>query len=142
VGRDAPLGLHLATSARLVERAFDDALAAAGGSRPVWLALLAIKTRSGANQREIAASVGVQGPTLTHHLNAMERDGLIRRRRDDTNRRVHVVELTNSGEAAFDRLRATATAFDRRLRRGLTEADTAELRRLLDRLGANAASAP
>ena len=86
--------------------------------------------------------MGIQGPTLTHHLNAMERDGLIRRRRDDTNRRVHVVELTTSGEAAFERLRTAAMAFDRRLRRGLTEADTAELRRLLDRLGTNAASAP
>jgi DNA-binding transcriptional MocR family regulator len=44
------------------------------------------------NQRQIAESIGIQGATLTHHLNAMEADGVVTRRRDPTNRRVHVVE--------------------------------------------------
>jgi len=138
VTRSTPIGLELASAARAVERAFDEALAAAGGSRPVWLTLLAVKTRRGANQRAIAEEVGVQGPTLTHHLNAMERSGLIVRRRDEANRRMHVVELTDAGEAAFERLRAAAVAFDRRLRRGLTDADTTRLRELLGRVAANA----
>ena len=40
-----PIGLHLAQAARTVSRAFDDALADAGGTLPVWLVLLNIKTR-------------------------------------------------------------------------------------------------
>ncbi len=105
---------------------------------PVWLVLLNLKTRRLANQRELAAAVGVREATLTHHLNAMEIDGLITRRRDTVNRRIHVVELTDSGEAAFLRLRAAAVAFDRRLRRGISDEDSANLESLLRRLAANA----
>ena len=35
-----PIGLELARTARTVSRAFDAALAAAGGSTPVWLILM------------------------------------------------------------------------------------------------------
>jgi MarR family transcriptional regulator for hemolysin len=121
-----------------VSRAFDDALAEAGGSLPGWLVLLNLKTQSVANQRELAAAVGVREATLTHHLNALEAGGLLTRRRDETNRRIHVVELTEAGEAAFLRLRDAAVAFDQRLRQGITEEEIADLEGLLDRLVANA----
>jgi MarR family transcriptional regulator for hemolysin len=134
-----PIGLHLARTARVVSRAFDDALAAAGGSVPVWLVLISLKSQRLANQRRLAEAIGIQGATLTHHLNAMEADGLVTRRRDPTNRRVHVVELTDAGEALFQRLRAAAVAFDRQLRAGLADDDVATLARLLDRLRHNVA---
>jgi MarR family transcriptional regulator, transcriptional regulator for hemolysin len=129
-----PIGLHLTRTARVLSRAFDDALAAAGGSVPVWLVLLSLKTQRLANQRRLAEAIGIQGATVTHHLNAMEADGLVTRRRDPTNRRVHLVELTEAGEALFQRLRAAAVAFDRQLRTGLADEDVATLAHLLDRL--------
>jgi MarR family transcriptional regulator, transcriptional regulator for hemolysin len=137
-----PLGLSLARTAKAVSRAFDDALAAAGGSVPVWLILLSLRTGRSRNQRELAAAVGVQDATLTHHLNAMEADGLITRTRHPTNRRVHVVELTEKGDALFLRLRGAAIAHDRRLRAGLTPEDAATLERLLTHLQSNVAPAP
>jgi MarR family transcriptional regulator, transcriptional regulator for hemolysin len=136
--RTPPIGLRLSAAARSVSRAFDDALAEAGGSLPVWLVLLNVKARRhGANQRELAAAVGIREATMTHHLNAMEADGLLTRRRDPANRRVHVVELTESGEAAFARLRDAAVGFDRRLRRGISAEELDGLGQLLERLAAN-----
>jgi len=132
-----PIGLHLAQVAKVVNRAFDGALARAGGSLPVWLVLIALKSRQSANQRQLADAVGIQGPTLTHHLNAMETAGLLTRRRDPENRRVHLVELTTAGDQLFLRLREAALSFDRRLRAGLSDDDTAQLEQLLDRLRAN-----
>ena len=132
-----PIGLHLARAARLISRAFDDALAQRGGSTPVWLVLLNLKIRPTANQRELAEAVGIREATLTHHLNAMEAAGLLVRRRDPANRRAHVVQVTADGEAAFLRLRTAARAFDRRLRRGISAEQAAELGHLLDRLVAN-----
>jgi MarR family transcriptional regulator for hemolysin len=132
-----PIGLHLSRTAKAVSRVFDETLAAAGGSLPSWLILISLKTRPLANQRELAAAVGIQGATLTHHLNAMENDGLITRRRDPANRRVHVVELTEQGEAAFQRMRGAAVAFDRRLRAGIDDEEIARLAGLLDRLRDN-----
>jgi MarR family transcriptional regulator for hemolysin len=139
MGRPArePLGLRLTRVSRTVSRAFDDALAEAGGSLPVWVVLISLKGGQIASQRELAGAVGIQGATLSHHLNAMESAGLVTRRRDPRNRRLHVVELTPDGDALFARLREAAAAFDRRLRAGLTEHDADRLEALLDRLRDN-----
>jgi MarR family transcriptional regulator for hemolysin len=135
-----PVGLHVSQVARELSRAFDEVLADAGGSLPVWLVLLNLKTRALANQRELAEAVGIKEATLTHHLNAMEKAGLITRRRDEENRRIHVVAMTKAGEADFLRLRDAAIAFDRRLRHGIKDAEIDALRDVLDRLAANVAS--
>jgi MarR family transcriptional regulator, transcriptional regulator for hemolysin len=132
-----PIGLRLNQVARAVSRAFDDALAEAGGSLPVWLVLLNLKIRKPASQKELAEAIGIREATLTHHLNTMDSDGLVTRSRDAANRRVHVVELTESGEAAFVQLRQAAVAFDAKLRAGLADADLDSLRMLLGRLAGN-----
>ena len=132
-----PIGMELAGVARDVGRAFDAALARAGGSRPMWLVLLSLKSRPTANQRELAAAVGIQDATLTHHLNGMEADGLLTRRRDPTNRRVHLVELTEAGDAAFRRLRTVAQHYDSRLRTGFSDSELETLRGLLGKLRDN-----
>ena len=135
--RDPVIGRQLASTARAVSRAFDRQLAAAGGSLPTWLVLLTLKTQQVANQRELAAGVGIQGATLTHHLNAMEATGLLTRRRDPANRRVHLVELTEQGNAAFHRMRKAASGFDQQLRAGLTAEEIERLAQLLTRLRDN-----
>jgi MarR family transcriptional regulator for hemolysin len=132
-----PLGLRLTRVSRAVSRAFDETLTQAGGSLPVWLVMIALKSRPAASQRELAEVVGIQGATLTHHLNAMESAGLATRRRDPQNRRLHVVELTPDGDALFLRLRDAAMAFDRRLRAGLSDDETRQLESLLTRLREN-----
>jgi MarR family transcriptional regulator, transcriptional regulator for hemolysin len=139
MGRPArePLGLHLTRVSRTVSRAFDDALAEAGGSLPVWLVLISLKRGQLASQRELADAVGVQGATLSHHLNAMEAAGLVTRRRDPRNRRLHVVELTPDGDALFSRLREVAFDFDQRLRAGLTDQDIDRFEALLTTLRQN-----
>jgi MarR family transcriptional regulator, transcriptional regulator for hemolysin len=116
-----PIGLQLTRTARVISRAYDEALAAADGSLPVWLVLMNVKIRAGANQRELAVAVGIREATLTHHLNAMEARGLITRARDPGNRRTHLVTLTAAGEAAFRRLRDATIAFDQRLRHEISE---------------------
>lgn len=133
-----PLGLHLARAARDITRAFDDALAEVGGSQPIWLVLISLKTRRLASQRELADAVGIREATLTHHLNAMDASGLITRRRDPENRRVHLVELTPAGEEAFFRMRKAALAFNARLGAGFEEEELADFERVLDRLRGNA----
>jgi MarR family transcriptional regulator for hemolysin len=133
----APIGVVLARTAKTAGRAFDHALAAAGGSQPIWRILVSLKTTPAANQRELADTVGIQGATLTHHLNGMETAGLLTRRRDPANRRVHLVELTDDGEQLFHRLATAAIAHDQRMRRGLSDTEIAQLADLLTRLAHN-----
>lgn len=132
-----PVGMNLARTSKAVTQAFDAAMVEAGGTLPVWVTLLSVKSRELANQRELAGMIGIQGATLTHHLNAMETQGLLTRRRDPGNRRVHQVVLTEAGEAMFEKLRLAAVAFDKRLRAGLDEARLVEFAEILARLRAN-----
>jgi MarR family transcriptional regulator for hemolysin len=134
-----PIGLQLTRTAKALNRAFDRSLAEAGGSLAVWLVLVELKGRVPGRQRELAEAVGVEGPTLTHHLNRMEAAGLVTRSRDPENRRVHRVELTGEGEAAFFRLLDTVVAFDERLRAGFGDDELATLRGYLRRIAANVA---
>jgi MarR family transcriptional regulator for hemolysin len=134
-----PIGLQLARTAKVVNRAFDKSLAEVGGSLPVWLVLLELRGQVHGRQRELAEALGIEGPTLTHHLNRMEAAGLVTRRRDPDNRRVHRVELTDDGGAAFFHLLDTVAAFDERLGAGFSEDELAALRGFLQRLVANVA---
>jgi MarR family transcriptional regulator for hemolysin len=133
-----PIGLRLAGVARDVGRAFDEALGAAGGSRPVWLVLLALKSGAASSQQQIADHIGIRGATLTHHLSGMEERGLVVRTREPGDRRTQVVRLTEDGERMFRALAGAAQEFDQRLRRGLSAADVSRLDSLLQRLQENA----
>ena len=137
-GGAPPLGVAVDATAKALSRAFDAALAAAGGSRPVWLVLAAVTSTDPRTQGELAAAVGVRQPTLSSHLDGMERAGLVTRTRDAGNRRVQRVAVTEAGGALFLRLRRAAAAFEGRLRAGLDDEDVATLRRLLAQLEENA----
>jgi MarR family transcriptional regulator for hemolysin len=135
-----PLGLALTRTAKLVSRAFDQALAQVDGvegTLPTWAILASLKAARHGKQQDIAEAVGIEGATLTHHLNRLERDGLVSRTRDPANRRIHQVTLTDAGEQAFFRMLQAVTAFDRQLRAQLTEEEAGTLRSALDRLRAN-----
>ena len=135
-----PIGLRLARVAKTVSRAFDAALAEAGGSLPIWLILVSLKAQAHGAQRDIADAIGIEGATLTHHLNRMEDAGLVTRRRDPDNRRVHHVELTDAGEELFGTLLQRVIAFDRQVRAGFADQDLTQLRRLLEHLATNTIS--
>ncbi|MFN7022956.1 MAG: MarR family winged helix-turn-helix transcriptional regulator [Pseudorhizobium sp.] len=132
-----PSGLLLAQTAKKASRAFHDALSSEGGSQPVWLILMTLIRNGEQSQSDLALAVGIQGPTLTHHLNAMEGKGLLTRTRMPDNRRVHIVGLTMSGGEMFHRLRGVAQAHDARLRDGIGQAELDDLRRLLHALSNN-----
>jgi MarR family transcriptional regulator, transcriptional regulator for hemolysin len=129
-----PIGLRLTRTARVVSQAFERAMADAGGSAATWQVLLLVRTQNWGTQSAMAEAMGITPATLTHHLNALERQGLIRRWREEDNRRNQRVELTDAGGALFERLRGVAVAHDARLRSRLTDADAARLGELLDRL--------
>src|SRR5215216_3868574 len=109
-----PIGLHLARTARTVTQAFERAMAEAGGSAAAFQVLLLVQAEKWGNQARMATALGITSATLTHHLNGLERDGLVRRWRDPANRRVQHTALTPAGEELFVRLREVAVRHDER----------------------------
>jgi len=136
-----PIGLRLTRTAHAVSQAFERAMAEAGGSASAWQVLLLVRSGEWATQTGLAKAMGVTGATVTHHLNALEAQGLVRRWREEANRRVQRVELTDDGAALFERLREVAIRHDARLRARLSDAEAAQLAELLDKLEAGLESA-
>jgi MarR family transcriptional regulator for hemolysin len=129
-----PIGLRLTRTARTVAQAFERAMAEAGGSAATWQVLLLVQTQNWGTQSAMAEAMGITAATLTHHLNALERQGLVRRWREPGNRRNQHVELTEPGRELFGRLRHVAVEHDARLRSRMTDAEAEQLGGLLDRL--------
>src|SRR3954453_14134180 len=122
-----PIGLQLAKTARVVSQEFERAMADAGGSASAWQVLLLIRSGQWGTQSHLAKAMGVTGATMTHHLNALEAQGLVRRWRDDANKRAQQVELTDAGAEMFDRLRGVAVRHDKRLRSRLSGTEAEQL---------------
>jgi MarR family transcriptional regulator for hemolysin len=136
----APIGLQLARTSKTVGRAFNDALAQAGGSLPVWLILTTLRSEAHASQHELARAIGIEGPTLTRHLDQLEAAGLVRRVPQPDDRRAVRVEPTDAGSALHARLLEVVIAFNRRLTAGLTREELDELCQTLVALEANVRS--
>jgi MarR family transcriptional regulator, transcriptional regulator for hemolysin len=132
----------LAATAKAVGRAFNGALAESGGSIAIWLILNALRSEPRRSQLELARAVGIEGPTLTRHLDGMEQAGLVRRRRGSPDRRAVQVEVTPAGRALHGRLLKTVIGFNRQLRTGFSADDEETLRSLLDRLQENVGERP
>src|SRR5262245_4493662 len=135
--RGVPIGLQLARTSKTVSRAFNDALAGAGGSLPVWWILSALRGGTPASQQELARSVGIEGPTLTRHLDQLEAAGLVRRTRRPGDRRAVQVEPTAAGLALHAALLEVVITFNRRLTAGVSDAELETLRAALATLEAN-----
>jgi MarR family transcriptional regulator for hemolysin len=132
-----PIGLQLSSASKTIGRAFNDALAEVGGSLPVWLVLNSLKGDERRTQLELARAVGIEGPTLTRHLDGLERAGLVRRVRGEADRRAVRVALTPAGEQLHATLLQAVIAFNRRLTAGVGEQEVARLRRTLEKLVTN-----
>ena len=134
---EVPIGLQLARTSKAVSRAFSDALAEVGGSVPTWLILTSLKSEAWPAQHQLARALGIEGPTLTRHLDGLEAAGLVTRSRDENDRRAVRVELTDAGSARHADLLQAVISFNRKLRSGLSEEEIEELRAVLERLEQN-----
>jgi MarR family transcriptional regulator, transcriptional regulator for hemolysin len=132
-----PIGRQLHLTHKAVGQAFNAALSEAGGSISTWLILSTLRWDRWHTQHELADALGIEGPTLTRHLDGLESAGLVVRVRDEADRRALRVETTEAGHELHAQLHKVATAFDRQLRKGVDDDEVDELRRLLIRLEEN-----
>jgi MarR family transcriptional regulator for hemolysin len=122
---------------------FDARLAERGGSLATWIVLSqALDAPISLSQRELAARVGIGGATLVRHLDRLEAEGLVVRRRDEHDRRVTRVEITPAGRARHAELAEVAADVDRELAALMSDEEQATLRRLLLAIGEHSATSP
>lgn len=85
--------------ARRWRKLANDRVKAVGQNMARWetLYLLACSDRE-LNQSDLARAIGVEGPSMVHMLNALDRDGLVERTQSTQDRRVTHNTITPKGE--------------------------------------------
>ena len=86
-------------------------------------------------QAAIADSLGVDRSQLVGVLDELEKDGLVRRKRDPNDRRRHAVSITSQGKRQLVRLRATVKEIEDSILEPLDERDRKALHEALFRCG-------
>ncbi|WP_437484703.1 MarR family transcriptional regulator [Sorangium sp. So ce1014] len=102
-----------------------------------WMVLVRLWEQEGVTQTHLAERTFRDVPTMSRILALMDRDGLIARRQDPTDRRARLVYLTARGRQLRKALSSEAKAMVDALRAGISEDDLLTTRRTLQRLLAN-----
>lgn len=108
-----------------------------GLSSARWRLLLLVYRMGGGTQKELINAIRVDPGAITRQLNAIERDGLVRREPDPADNRRVMVSLTRRGQALVDRILEVRRRFLARMTDGVPAGDLAALHRALDRIAEN-----
>jgi len=100
---------------------------------PQYLVIFALLDDSPRTVGELGAKLGMDTGTITPLLKRLEQSGLITRRRDVQDERRVLVELTRSGEALRERVRAVPDKLKTACQ--ITDEKANELREALDGVG-------
>ena len=118
-------------TAILVGRVVSEALAVEGTHR-YQLAVLATLDAFGAiSQAGLCRRTNIDRSDMNAVVNALEAEGVVTRVSDPEDRRQNIVEMTETGTARFERLKAGLAEAEDRALAPLTRADRRELLRLL-----------
>jgi DNA-binding MarR family transcriptional regulator len=95
-----PTGRLLSTAARLVEHSWNEKLGAIGLTHAGVIAIEVLNAQGPMTQAQLAQYVRVQAQTMGKTLSRLEAHGHIVRVRSTSDRRSHVVSLTERGKDA------------------------------------------
>jgi MarR family transcriptional regulator for hemolysin len=117
-------GMQLANLSRGWRAELDRRLADLGLSQARWLVLLHLaRFKEAPTQRELAQSVGVEGPTLARLLDSLENQGLVRRQAVIEDRRAKKILLCDTARPLIEKIETIATALRHELFEGIDEDD-------------------
>jgi MarR family transcriptional regulator, transcriptional regulator for hemolysin len=117
-------GTLLALLARSWRAELDRRLAHLGLSQARWLVLLHVaRMQEPPTQRELAQSVGVEGPTLARLLDSLEKQGFVKRLPVPEDRRAKKIVLTDEVQPLIQQIEAISAQMHHDLLSGIDESD-------------------
>ena len=91
-------GFRLGRLARFWRARLDEKMRPHGLTQARWVVMVHLRRGgNGFKQKELADFVGIEGPTLVHILDNLEKQRLIERRQDKSDRRGKTIHLTDEG---------------------------------------------
>jgi DNA-binding MarR family transcriptional regulator len=114
-----------------MRRAFDGGMSGCGLSLTRTKILAQLQAGGPARPGVLAAEFGLAPRTVTELVDTLERDGLVTRQADPSDRRALLVGLTSEGQAALAAARATRARLMKQVFGALDAGDRATMARLL-----------
>ena len=131
-------GMQLAHMSRGWRAELDRRLADLGLSQARWLVLLHLaRFQEPPTQRELAQSMGVEGPTLARLLDSLEAQSLVQRHAVAEDRRAKKIVLCDTAWPLIQKIEAIATALRVELFAGIDEEELRVCMRVHTRILAN-----
>ncbi|ACM19091.1 winged helix-turn-helix transcriptional regulator, MarR family [Geotalea daltonii FRC-32] len=129
---------HLSRLTRRWRKTLDMEIQAVGLTDATWRPLLHLRLLGdGTRQKDLAASIGIEGPSIVRLLDTLIAKGLIQRVEDATDRRAKLLSLTAEGKSLVARIQKTVTTLENKLLTEFTESDVSQMARLILRLEDN-----
>src|SRR5512140_3132799 len=107
---------HLGLLTRRWRQILDAEFNAAGLTDATWRPLLHLHLLGdGVRQKELATSVGIEGPSLVRLIDTLVIKGLIQRSEDGTDRRAKLLCLTSEGQLIVARIKEVVAPLENEL---------------------------
>lgn len=128
------LGVLISLSRRIVWMTASRKLEEAGYSMTTWAVLAPLVKLGPTSQRDIAAGIGLHPAGVSRLIDDLEGEGLVRRRRDEQDRRRAFVEATPRGKAIWTAAEPLVAASLKDVLSPLSVDEQRQLRKLLRKL--------
>ncbi len=128
-------GVAIAQIARRWRLRLDQRIAPFGLTEARWLVLLSLARRGdGVTQKDLAARLAIEAPTLVRTLDWLEQEGFVARRPVPEDRRAKTIHLTESARPMVLRIEAEASAVRAEILADIPEADLSACLAVLQRV--------
>lgn len=139
---DSNLGWLIARVSFTWRKVVDHYMAELGLTQSRWVALFVLKRiGEGCTQRELAAKMGIEQPSLVRTLNQLEEAGLIERRINPNDARSRTLWFTQAGLELNERMEAIAHEGREKMLQGISAEQRQTAYLLLEQILENAQSA-
>lgn len=108
-----------------------------GATLQMWRVLAALRERDGRRMGDLSETTSIEVSTLTRLVDAMEKKGLVARRRDAGDARAVALHVTPAGRRLTRRLLPIAERYERLALDGFSAAETRAVKTALRRLYVN-----
>jgi DNA-binding MarR family transcriptional regulator len=132
----------LAQIGALATQRFAERIAGLDLTPPQAGLLRAIAAQPGRSQQAVATQLGVPPSRFVFLVDALEQRGLVRRQRNETDRRLYALHLTTEGEELMAKLHAAGAAHEEDICAGLTTDQRQALREGLKHIAARQGLTP
>lgn len=126
---------HLSVQTRRWRQVLDTKIRASGLTDATWRPLLHLSLLGdGIRQKDLAASLGIEGPSIVRLLDTLLGKGLIQRTEDATDRRAKLLFLTPEGQRLVERIQATVWSLEQKLLGSFSDGEVSLMAKLVERL--------